>query len=154
MVDLQITITFEELLALLDRLTPEQKAQISALVALAPATNTKAEVDDDYSLENVRRRMYERARRHWREVSDSAHLQLSDADMDEQFWGFDKDGIPRLKSEVTDTTPPLGSAAALAAAAKQHEFVSGDPTISTRSREILNNEFADYLHCDYLDLLP
>ncbi|MCD4684396.1 MAG: hypothetical protein K8S97_00480 [Anaerolineae bacterium] len=140
MVDLQITITFEELLALLDRLTPVQRAQ-----ARARLSSATTEADDYYSLAQVNHRIYERARHYWHAAGLAAQSQLSDADLDEQFWGFDRDGIPRLKSEITDTTPPPGSLAALAAATKQHEFVSGDPTISARSREILESEFADYL---------
>lgn len=69
------------------------------LTLLAQYQSDSREDDDYYSDVQIRRRMYERARRYWQEIGHDERLQLSDADLDEQFWLFDQEGIPRLKSE-------------------------------------------------------
>lgn len=53
----------------------------------------------DNDLRALNSRLYERARRYWREVGNQARLALTDEQLDEQFWLFDQDDIPRLKSD-------------------------------------------------------
>jgi hypothetical protein len=65
-----------------------------------------SEEDDYYSLRNVRRRIYARARRIWEQRGDSEKAALTDEQLDEQFWLFDQDDIPRLKSEQGTITAP------------------------------------------------
>jgi hypothetical protein len=50
------------------------------------------------SVRDVELRLYERARAYWQAHGDPRQ-HLSDEALDEQFWLFDDDGIPRLKSE-------------------------------------------------------
>jgi len=69
------------------------------LTLLAQYRDDTMDDDEYYSDAQIRRRMYERARRYWQEIGHHERLQLSDADLDEQFWIFDQEGIPRLKSE-------------------------------------------------------
>jgi predicted transcriptional regulator len=71
----------------------------------------------DYRPEAVKQRLYARARQHWQRIGDTQRLALTDSQLDEQFWGFDADDIPRVNSEVVSGQP--GSLAALAAAAQQ-----------------------------------
>lgn len=69
----------------------------------APAADADA---DHYSVRAVELRIYEQAWRYWRE-HDDPRQHLSDADMDEQFWLIDYDGIPRMIAEQgTIAIPP------------------------------------------------
>lgn len=54
---------------------------------------------DYYSVENVQKRIYERARKYWREHGDTERAALTDDELHEQFWLFTPDGIPRLQSD-------------------------------------------------------
>lgn len=130
-------VSFEQLVELARQLTPEQK-RILQQQMYAPA-------DDYYSPENVNKRMYERARRWWREHGDLERANLTDAELSDQFWLFDQEGVPRLKSDEGAVEVIPGSLAELAAAAEKMNFHSGEPDIAERSREILETEFTDYL---------
>lgn len=142
MTNLMLPVSFADLLQLVAQLTPEQKRLLRRKIDESPSAP-----DDYYSLERVQQRIYERARRWWREHGDPAQAAMTDAELDEQFWLFDQDGVPRLKSEQGqfDAAPPPGSLAALAAAAQRFGFESSEPDIATRSREILDTEFAEHL---------
>ncbi len=50
-------------------------------------------------LRQDRLRVYERARRYWRGAGDAPRAALTDEQLDELFWVFDHEGIPRLKTE-------------------------------------------------------
>jgi predicted transcriptional regulator len=82
-----------EAIARQENRTPEEvlKAMLAQYRA-ASATNPE-------SVREVRLRAYARARRYWQSVGDQERLALTDAQLDEQFWFFDQDGIPRLKSD-------------------------------------------------------
>ena len=104
----------------------------------------------------MRRRMYERARRYWQSVGDQKRLALTDEELDEQFWLFDPEGIPRLKSEEDTIEIPENPLLMIAKMADELGLSSGRGDISERSREILDTEFPDYLwrrmHGDYSDV--
>jgi len=73
-------------------------------------------------------------------------LALTDAELDEQFWLFDAEDIPRLKSDQGKVEIPEGSGVMLAQAAERFGFYSDDPLyIYENTDDILNAEFADYL---------
>jgi hypothetical protein len=60
------------------------------------------------TVEDVRRRMYTRARAYWRANEMSERASLTDKELEEQFDFFDADDIPRLKSDgMTRPTTPL-----------------------------------------------
>lgn len=44
-------------------------------------------------------KLYDKARAYWRKVGDQERLALTDEELDKQFWLFDMNGVPRLKSE-------------------------------------------------------
>jgi tetratricopeptide (TPR) repeat protein len=92
-------------------------------------------------------RLYERARRYWRSIGDSVRAALTDEQLDEQFWLFDHEGIPHLKSEQATIELPYDPLLAMLEEieANPSQWSFGATDISERSREILNNEFADYL---------
>src|SRR3990172_3860583 len=89
----------------LRRLAEEENRSITDLLAdlLDQYRSAKAEawleIDPDELVHRVRQDAYERARRYWRETGHEERLALTDQELDEQFWLFDPQGIPRLKSE-------------------------------------------------------
>lgn len=98
------------------------------------------------SLRRLRQKAYAQARAYWQSVGNTERLALTDAELDEQFWLFDGEGIPRLKSEQGEVKLPEGSLYRLAeiAAEANIEFEGTDAPDGDYDR-ILNDEFADYL---------
>lgn len=64
------------------------------------AASAEPSMVGERELEELRRRFYARARDYWRSVGDEHRLVLTDAQLDEQFWLFDQNDIPRLKSDA------------------------------------------------------
>jgi len=96
----------------------------------AQQDSKSAEVDDE--IRAFRRKMYARAREYWRKAGDEERLKLTDDELDEQFWLFDNDGVPRLKSDegTFELKPdPLEALVGL--------FDSGLGDLSTSVRETL-----------------
>ena len=94
----------------------------------------------------MRLEAYENARQHWREHGDTQKANLTDAELDEQFWLVDADGIPRLKSERGTIELPPGSGALLAESVVNANIPSGGKPIDVaHADDILNAEYADYL---------
>jgi hypothetical protein len=92
-----------------------------------------------------RQKLYAEARRYWQATSNAERLALSDAELDEQFWLFDAEGVPRLKvDEGTFAFEENWTArfVRLAQASNVHLGSSFDPADAD---DILNAEFADYL---------
>lgn len=125
----------------------EQRSPEDVLRSLLAQHQPKppAAPDDYYSLERVMQRMYERARRYWRQTGNTERLALTDADLDEQFWVFDAEGIPRLKSEQGTVEIPENSMMRLAQLAEQANIQFNNPLNGQDADDILNTEFADYL---------
>lgn len=101
---------------------------------------------ENQGVKAVRRRIYDRARAYWQQVGDEERAALSDEALDEQFWFIDAEGVPHLKSEegqIEFPDDPVEKMAEMALEANLLFIDSKD--IATRSREILNTEYADYL---------
>src|SRR5690349_12808309 len=49
------------------------------------------------AIRQMRPKLYEKAREYWRKAGDVERLKLTDAELDQQFWTIDHEGIPRLK---------------------------------------------------------
>jgi hypothetical protein len=63
--------------------------------------------ESDPVMRDFRQKLYAKARRYWQGVNDQERLTLTDKELDEQFWLFDHNGIPRLTSEQgTIELPP------------------------------------------------
>ncbi|MFN8374310.1 MAG: hypothetical protein U0694_15710 [Anaerolineae bacterium] len=93
----------------------------------------------------MRPQLYARARRYWEQVGDNERLALKDEQLDEQFWLFDPQGIPRLKSEQESIELPPDPLEVIAQAAHAAGMSSAFTNISERSRELLHTEYAEYL---------
>jgi hypothetical protein len=104
-------------------------------------------VEPEKVAEEVRRvmlRIYDRARKYWREQHDP-RARLTDEEMDDQFWLIDYDGIPRMKSEQGMVDVPPSGLEILAELGREANLPFGRHDIVENSREILNEEFANYL---------
>lgn len=121
------------------------EAVVASMIDRYQAPPPLSDEEQVAQLRAVRARAYAEARRYWQSVGDSERLALTDDELDAQFWMFDAEGIPRLKSDMGQPDIKPSSGARLAASVQQMNFSSGKPEIAANSREILNNEFADYL---------
>jgi predicted transcriptional regulator len=92
------------------------------------------------ALEELRPKLYRMAREYWREVGNEERLALTDEQLDEQFWLFDHEGIPRLKSDRDSVALPPDPLEAIAGM-----FETGPADLSTSVRETL----ARYTHPQY-----
>jgi hypothetical protein len=95
------------------------------------------------ALRALRPKLYAMARRYWHSVGDAERLALTDADLDEQFWLFDTEGIPRLKSEQGTVVIPPDGLSSMASAARRANFRSGRNDISANFDEILEELIAE-----------
>ena len=95
-----------------------------------------------------RLRLYEMARRYWRRAGNPRQA-MTDDQSEAQFWLFDHEGIPRLKSEQDSVELPENLLQPILdeVALEPSLWSFGDSAryISEKSREILRNEYADYL---------
>jgi hypothetical protein len=93
---MQIVIENEALIKRIQALVErEHKTVDEVLETYLPVSDDNRMVDEPYTLDQ----MYTQARRYWDDQSMMARAELTDQELDEQFWGFDPDGIPRLKSD-------------------------------------------------------
>jgi hypothetical protein len=120
------------------------KTMVARYPAETPIENGKPSKSE--SAKRIRRKAYAKARDYWQGIGDTTKAAMSDEALDEHFGAFDEEGIPRLKSELKSTEPPVGP---LAYAAKVIREIGGVRTVGTldvtHADDILNEEFADYL---------
>lgn len=89
-------------------------------------------------------KLYVLARDYWRAAGDP-RAELTDDALDQQFGGFDEQGIPLLRDERL-SEPPVGSMAYLATQIATHGGIAtSDAFDPAQADDILNAEFADYL---------
>ncbi|MBX3082078.1 MAG: hypothetical protein KF716_10630 [Anaerolineae bacterium] len=94
-----------------------------------------------------RLRMYARARTYWAK-ENNPRQHMTDDELEEQFWLFDQNGIPRLKSEQGTINVPESPLQSIL------DSVSNNPEVWSfgkanltpeRMREIMKTEFVDHL---------
>lgn len=90
------------------------------------------------ALKAMRPKFYARARAYWQQVGDEERLALTDEQLDEQFWLFDKDGIPRLKSDAGKFERQINPFIKIAARAKREGWRSGRSDISENFDAVLD----------------
>ena len=93
----------------------------------------------------VRLAAYEQARAYWGQLGNPKRAEMTDEQLDEEFWLLDADGIPRLKADKSEVKLPEASLYCAGQVLLSAGFRSGKTDISARSREILDDEFTDYL---------
>lgn len=143
-----LVIRDEQIAARLTRIAEREKRPIEdvlkSLLERYPEELLKGDEADD-AIQRYRAKLYAKARLYWQQKGDSARLALTDMELDEQFWLFDANGIPRLKSEQNEVEIPPGSGVRHAEAAETIGIHSEQVDIAQHADEILNDEFADYL---------
>ena len=91
----------------LNRLAQERHSPVEDVIALAIDSLQPTQSTGQGALDlDFRAKVYAMARDYWQRVGNVERLTLSDADLDEQFWLIDHEGIPRLKSEEGTITLP------------------------------------------------
>ena len=93
----------------------------------------------------VRLAAYEQARAYWGQLGNPKRASMTDEQLDEAFWLFDADGIPRLKANKDEVKLPEASLYRAGKVLLSVGFHSGQTDISASSRKILDDEFTDYL---------
>lgn len=145
-----LTLHDEQLVRQLQAIAEREKRPIEDVLKslLAQYSTPSIESDDTIASEavrHVRRKAYAEARRYWEKVGDTQRLQLTDEELDAQFWLFDGDGIPRLKSDQGKVQLPENSLHTLAEEAARASIQFKKVDYTADYDEILNAEFADYL---------
>jgi len=122
------------------------EAVLKSLLDRYPQTPAASpDYDADEAIKQVRRKAYAKARVYWEANGDMVKANLTDAELDEQFWLFDSDGIPRLKSEQGSVELLPGTFAWLSTRIDEISFETPNPIEPSEVDNILNAEFADYL---------
>lgn len=113
MANLQIS---EKLAERLQRFAEQEQRPVEAILEsmidyYAPISSIPDDVEDKTAylaaMREVRPKIYAIAREYWQRTGDHERLALTDAELDQQFWLIDHEGIPRLKSEQdTVEIPP------------------------------------------------
>jgi hypothetical protein len=146
-----------ELVEQLDAIARREQRTVQSLIQSLLTEHTtnipdQATADDpekrEALLKEDRIRLYNVARRYWRGTGDPRQG-MTDDELEEQFWLIDHEGIPRLKSEPDTVDLPENPLQtildAVALDTPLWMFGESSRTVSERSREILQNEYADYL---------
>lgn len=90
------------------------------------------------AMKRMRPKFYARARAYWQQTNDQERLALTDEQLDEQFWLFDKDGIPRLKSDAGKFERQVNPLVRLAARARREGWKSGRSDTSENFDAVLD----------------
>jgi hypothetical protein len=101
--------------------------------------------DADEMARHVHLVAYQQARDYWEKAGNAERAGMTDEQLDRTFWLFDADGIPRLKEDQDKVKLPVSSLHHAGQVLRSADFHSGQSDISARSREILDDEFAEYL---------
>lgn len=146
----QLIIDNPQLLEQLQQIADQEKRSVEDVLGTMVAQYQPRPIRDDLPDPDEWARFvhldaYRRAREYWHEHGDLEKAAMTDDEMDEKFWLFDAEGIPRLKSEKDQVVFPEGSLHIGGKILASSGFRSGYTDISARSREILNNEYADYI---------
>ena len=140
--------TYDDVLALARQLSPTERSRLAREMMAdmeALPNPPKPSISQKDVVREIRLKAYTKARQYWESAGNHERLALTDAELDEQFWLFDPEGIPRLKSDEGMVEIPENSLYRLGEAAEKYGFGFGPGDVSERSREILNTEFVDHL---------
>jgi hypothetical protein len=108
----------------------------SMLAHYRPQSVIDESSDPEALARHVRLSAYAQARDYWNKVGNRERAEMIDEQLDEAFWLFDTDGIPRLKVDQDKVDLPASSLHRAGQVLGSAGFHSGRSDISTRSREI------------------
>jgi len=98
------------------------------------------------AIRQMRPKLYAKAREYWRKVGDTERLKLTDAELDQQFWLIDQDGVPRRKSEKDTVMLPPDPLELLIGVVED-----APPNLSVTVRDTMDQHYRN--HHDNLDRL-
>jgi hypothetical protein len=122
-----------QLEAIAQRENRSPQAVIETLLAryiAAQPSPVEADPAVQTALRQMRPRLYALARAYWQRVADTPRLSLSDAELDDQFWLIDSDGIPRLKADQGRVELPPDPLVKIAETAYQTNWRTGPDDIA------------------------
>lgn len=139
-----LLIRDEQIARRLLNLAKEQNRTVEGLLEamLNAYEPTSSKVMD--SVRAYRLKTYTKARAYWQSVGDTERAQMTDEELDREFWLFDGD-VPRLKSEQGTVEIPENSSVRLAQIAEQNPIEVEASFDAADADDILNEEYADYL---------
>lgn len=143
---LTIHISDEQLAQKLQQIAERENRSIEEILNAMIAGYAIVEAEDDNQaerLQQIRYKIYGKARQYWQSVGDHERAALSNEDLEESFGAFDEEGIPRLKSELGAPRP--GTMAYAAQIIADLEPITLNEIDVTETDKILDQEFADYL---------
>jgi len=127
----------------------EHRSIEDVLLSMVTQYRSRTVVDEDLDAEDMARQVrlaaYEQARHYWDEIGNRERAEMTDKQLDEEFWLFDAAGIPRLKTDKNKMDIPESSLYRAGQILRSAGFHSGQTDIGARSRKILHDEFTDYL---------
>jgi hypothetical protein len=132
-------IISEQLIERLQRFAAKQNLPVEAVL-----DEMLTHYEDERERSDYTRKLYAQARAYWQRTGDADRLSLTDAQLDEQFWCIDPEGIPRLKLDQDKVTLPSDGLLNFLETVWQ-ENVSGEVEEPINYRDILNKEFPAYL---------
>lgn len=127
-----------------DMLTDYRPTSIPPPVKSAVEREQKTRQQDEAE-RRVQQRIYARARRYWKQVGDTERLNLTDEELDAQFWLIDHEGIPRLESEQGTIELPPDPLLEMGKRAEELGLRSGRDDISENFDAILRETWTEHL---------
>jgi hypothetical protein len=96
-------------------------------------------------LRDYRRKVYAQARRYWQETVNTGRLALTDDELDEQFWQFDDEGVPRLKSDRGGFELVETAAMKLVRLVENADLLFDRPFSAADADDIIREEMGEHL---------
>jgi hypothetical protein len=144
-----LTIQDEQLARDLEAMAARQHSTVEDLLRTFVASSKPESQTTENNLQEqvsrLREKLYTRARNYWREKGDMHRGSLSNAVLQETFWGFDVNGVPYLKSDVDHQHPPQNALVRLAFSGQRRNLAFSETGVARNSRAILEEHFADHI---------
>jgi hypothetical protein len=136
-----LLIPDEQISRRLLNLAKEQNRSVEALLEAMLNTYEAAPSKAIDNLRAYRLKTYAKARLYWQSVGDTERANLTDAELDREFWLFDGE-TPRLKSDQDKVEIPENSLIRLAEIAEQNPIEVEASFDAANADDILNEEYA------------
>jgi len=113
---------------------PPGEVEVMITPKVAPPPFDESDPAYQAAVRELRPKLYRMAREYWQSVGDAERLALTDAQLDEQFWRFDTEDIPRLKSEQGKIVIPPDPMEAFIGIFADSDITDGSMTVNETVR--------------------
>lgn len=146
----QLVIEDSKLAQQIRQIAKEEHRSVEQVVAsmlahYRPQSAIDESSDAEALTRHVRQSAYAQARGYWNKIGNRERAKMTDEQLDKEFWLFDTDGIPHLKVDRDKVDLPEFSLHRAGHVLGSAGFHSGQSDIGARSREILDDEYAEHL---------